>query len=130
MLSGNQFGNACATLMAGILCAAALSAQPGKLLGPAQQSAMQDSNLKPALPGALAGVGIDQRLNQQLPLDVNLKDEYGRDVKLRDFFKAGKPVILAPVNPPPTFPAIATAITSVVSPRLSPTAPILVRRPV
>jgi len=97
MLSGNQFGNACATLMAGILCAAALSAQPGKLLGPAQQSAMQDSNLKPALPGALAGVGIDQRLNQQLPLDVNLKDEYGRDVKLRDFFKAGKPVILAPV---------------------------------
>jgi len=97
MLSGNQFGNVCATLMAGILCAAALSAQPGKLLGPAQQSAMQDSNLKPALPGALAGVGIDQRLNQQLPLDVNLKDEYGRDVKLRDFFKAGKPVILAPV---------------------------------
>jgi hypothetical protein len=28
---------------------------------------MQDSNLKPALPGALAGVGIDQKLDQQVP---------------------------------------------------------------
>ena len=75
--------------------AATLPAQ--KLLGPPTQSAMQDSNLKPALPGALAGVGIDQKLNQQLPLDVNLRDEFGRDVKLRDYFKSGKPVLLAPV---------------------------------
>lgn len=80
-----------------LFCALTLSAQPGQLLGPAQQSAMQDSNLRPALPGALAGVGIDQKLDQQLPLDVTLRDEYGRDVKLRDFFQAGKPVILAPV---------------------------------
>jgi protein SCO1 len=80
-----------------VFSAAILAAQPGQLLGPAQQSAMQDSNLKPALPGALAGVGIDQKLSQQLPLDVNLKDEFGRDVKLRDYFKSGKPVILAPV---------------------------------
>ena len=77
--------------------AATLSAQPGQLLGPAQQSAMQDANLKPALPGALEGVGIDQRLNSQLPLDVNLRDEYGRNVKLRDYFQSGKPVLLAPV---------------------------------
>jgi protein SCO1/2 len=80
-----------------VVLAATLSAQPGQLLGPAQQSAMQDSSLKPALPGALAGVGIDQKLDQQLPLDVMLKDEYGRDVKLRDYFHAGKPVLLAPV---------------------------------
>jgi protein SCO1/2 len=77
--------------------AAGLYAQPGQLLGPAQQSAMQDSNLKPALPGSLIGVGIDQKLNQQLPLDANLRDEYGRDVKLRDYFHAGKPVLLVPV---------------------------------
>jgi protein SCO1/2 len=32
-----------------------------------------------------------------LPLDVVLKAEFGRDVKLREFFKPGKPVILAPV---------------------------------
>ena len=31
---------------------------------------MQDSNLKPALPGALQGVGIDQKLDQQVPLDL------------------------------------------------------------
>ena len=68
-----------------------------KLLGPLTQSAMQDSNLKPALPSALEGVGIDQRLDHQLPLDVNLKDEFGRNVKLRDYFKPGKPVLLAPV---------------------------------
>jgi protein SCO1/2 len=91
MFSGIQFVTAAA------LAAASLHAQPGKLLGPAQQSAMQDSNLKPALPGALEGVGIDQKLNAQLPLDVNLKDEYGREVKLRDYFKPGKPVLLVPV---------------------------------
>jgi hypothetical protein len=58
---------------------------------------MQDSNLKPALPGALVGVGIDQRLDQQVSLDLTFKDEAGRDVPLSSFFKRGKPVILAPV---------------------------------
>jgi protein SCO1/2 len=58
---------------------------------------MQDSNLKPALPGALQGVGIDQRLDQQVSLDLMFKDEAGRDVPLSSFFHRGKPVILAPV---------------------------------
>ena len=58
---------------------------------------MQDSNLKPALPGALQGVGIDQRLDQEVSLDLMFKDEAGRDVPLSSFFKRGKPVILAPV---------------------------------
>ena len=58
---------------------------------------MQDTNLKPALPGALQGVGIDQRLDQQVSLDLMFKDEAGRDVPLSSFFKRGKPVILAPV---------------------------------
>src|ERR1700716_970788 len=79
-----------------LLTATLASAQPN-FLGRAKQSAMQDSNLKPALPGGLAGVGIDQKLDQQIPLDVTFKDEFGRTVALRDFFKAGKPVILAPV---------------------------------
>src|SRR5438477_11059333 len=68
-----------------------------KILGPARQSHMQDSNLKTALPNGLAGVGIDQKLDQQIPLDLNFKDEFGRTVPLRSFFKSGKPVILAPV---------------------------------
>src|SRR5689334_14797094 len=86
-----------------VLCVSALNpistafAQPGQLLGPAAQSKMQDANLKPALPGALQGVGIDQRLDQQVSLDLMFKDEAGRDVPLSWFFKRGKPVILAPV---------------------------------
>src|ERR1035437_2606968 len=80
-----------------LLSAGAAFAQPGQLLGPAQQSRMQDSNLKPALPGALAGVGIDQRLDQQGSLDLLFKDEAGRDAPLSSFFQRGKPVILAPV---------------------------------
>ena len=85
-----------------VLCVSALNlfsafAQPGKLLGPAQQSRMQDANLKPALPGALVGIGIDQRLDQQISLDLAFKDEAGREVPLSSFFQRGKPVILAPV---------------------------------
>ena len=89
------------TPWSGVVLALALAAvgfaQPGQLLGPAQQSRMQDSNLKPALPGALQGVGIDQRLDQQVPLDLMFKDESGGDVPLSSFFKRGKPVILVPV---------------------------------
>ena len=82
-----------ATMLAG---SGAAVAQPGQLLGPPAQSlSMQDSNLKPALPGALQGVGIDQRLDQQIPLDLMFKDEAGRPVKLGSFFEKGKPVILA-----------------------------------
>jgi protein SCO1/2 len=77
------------------LTAAALHAQPGQLLGPPQQSAMQDTNLKPALPGALQGVGIDQKLDQQVPLNLVFTDEYGKPAPLAIYFHSGKPVILA-----------------------------------
>jgi protein SCO1/2 len=79
------------------LAAVAASAQPGQP-APAQPSiSMQDSNLRPALPGALQGVGIDQNLNVQLPLDLTFRDELGRTVALATYFRGGKPVILAPV---------------------------------
>ena len=45
-------------------------------------------------PADLANVGIDQRLNQQVPLDLEFKDETGKTVKLGDYFQSGKPVIL------------------------------------
>jgi protein SCO1/2 len=53
-------------------------------------------NVRPqgSLPEALRDIGIDQRLNEQLPLDLDFRDESGRDVKLREYFN-GKPVILA-----------------------------------
>jgi protein SCO1/2 len=44
--------------------------------------------------GILDNVGIDQALNAQLPLDVPLRDETGKDIVLRDYF-GEKPVILA-----------------------------------
>jgi len=46
------------------------------------------------LPSALKNVGIDQKLNEQVPLDSVFKDEQGHDVRLGQFFK-GKPVVLS-----------------------------------
>jgi protein SCO1/2 len=74
---------------------AAAMAQPGQL-APAQPTlSMQDSSLKPVLPGALQGVGIDQKLDQQVPLNLVFHDEAGRDVPLSTYFTGKKPVILA-----------------------------------
>ena len=46
------------------------------------------------LPKALNDVGIDQKLNEQLPLDLVFRDENGRSVRLNDYF-GKKPVVLA-----------------------------------
>ena len=47
-----------------------------------------------AKPGILQKIGIDQKIGQQLPLDLTFKDEQGRDVRLGEFF-TGRPVVLA-----------------------------------
>ena len=47
------------------------------------------------LPPALKEVGIEQRLGEQLPLDTDVKDENGKVVKLGEYFKSGRPVIVA-----------------------------------
>jgi protein SCO1/2 len=47
-----------------------------------------------ALPMAVQGVGIDQNLNAQIPLELNFKDETGQAVRLGQYFR-GKPVVLA-----------------------------------
>jgi len=73
----------------------AVWAQPGQP-APAQPSAMRDSNSKPApLPAALEGVNIEQRLNQQVPLNLVFRDEYGRSLPLSTYFNGNKPVLLA-----------------------------------
>jgi len=46
------------------------------------------------LPTALRDVKIEQKLDQQLPLDLSFRDERGRDVKLGEYF-GHKPVVLA-----------------------------------
>ena len=60
-------------------------------------SSFQDQTTAPAsqvTPAILKGVGIDQRLNQPVPLDLQFKDENGNTVKLGDYFQSGRPVIL------------------------------------
>ena len=52
----------------------------------------QPANERPA---ALREVGLDQKLNGQLPLDAMFKDENGRDVALGEYFGKGRPVVLA-----------------------------------
>jgi protein SCO1/2 len=49
---------------------------------------------KTVAPPGLEGVGIDQRLNEQVPLQLTFKDEQGKTVKLGDYFHDGRPVIL------------------------------------
>jgi protein SCO1 len=47
-----------------------------------------------ALPMAVQGVGIDQNLNAQIPLELTFKDETGQAVRLGQYFH-DKPVVLA-----------------------------------
>jgi protein SCO1/2 len=46
------------------------------------------------LPEGVRNVGIDQRLNEQLPLDIQFRNEEGRLVNLGQFFQ-DKPVVLS-----------------------------------
>jgi protein SCO1/2 len=46
-----------------------------------------------ALPASLREVGFVQRLNEQVPLDLDFRNETGRVVKVAEYFR-GKPVIL------------------------------------
>jgi protein SCO1/2 len=47
-------------------------------------------------PGILSKIGIDQRLNEKVPLDLPFVDENGREVRLGDYF-GKRPVLLAMV---------------------------------
>ena len=45
-------------------------------------------------PEEFDGVGITEKLDAQLPLELSFVDEHGKSVKLGDYFIEGKPVIL------------------------------------
>jgi protein SCO1 len=51
------------------------------------------ASAQPGLPPALREVGFDQKLNEQVPLDLEFNDEAGRTVRLADYCH-DKPVIL------------------------------------
>lgn len=82
----SRFRGALAVAFAMMLVAAVASAQS---MGPPEAGIRADE--KPAL---LKDIGIDQRLNEPLPLDLPLKDESGRPVRLGNYF-GQRPVILA-----------------------------------
>lgn len=48
-------------------------------------------------PESLRGIGFEQRLNEQIPLDAVFRDERGREIRLGDYFNQVRPVLLAPV---------------------------------
>jgi protein SCO1/2 len=57
------------------------------------QGPVQDIGVRPSL---LKEVGIDQKLNQSIPLDLVFHDEHGKQVRLGEYF-GQKPVILSMV---------------------------------
>lgn len=79
------------------LAATAALAQPGQPAPMQPSRSLQDSSLQLQIPGSLQGVGIDQKLDQQLPLQLMFRDEFGRSVPLSSFFHDKRPVVLAPV---------------------------------
>jgi protein SCO1/2 len=60
----------------------------------AMQAVGQPEDRRPPLPLALRDVGIDQRLNDQAPLDLVFRDETGASNPLSTFF-GRRPVVLA-----------------------------------
>lgn len=60
---------------------------------PAPQTGWQDGSTNQKI-SILDKVGIDQRLNQQVPLDLTFVDENGKQVQLGQYF-GSKPVLLA-----------------------------------
>src|ERR1700733_9528236 len=75
----------------GLLAVAAGLALPARPVAAQLSDPMQSVGVRPDL---LKDVGIDQKLNQQVPLDLIFHDENGNTVKLGQFF-GQKPVILS-----------------------------------
>lgn len=64
------------------------------LCGAATAQYFTSPETKTIAPPGLSGVGLDQKLNEQVPLDLTFRDEQGRTVKLGDYFHSGRPVVL------------------------------------
>lgn len=73
-----------------ILCAAALFF-PALASAQLTDDPIQNIGVRPEL---LKDVGVDQKLNESIPLDLQFSDENGKPVELRQYF-GSKPVILS-----------------------------------
>ncbi len=84
------------TLPAVLLAILLVTAPAGAF--PSRSAAGSDTSIVPTtqMPGPLREVGFDQRLNEQVPLDLPFRDEAGRSVRLGEYFapKSDRPVIL------------------------------------
>jgi protein SCO1 len=73
-----------------LFCAASAYAQPSPPMNvPPPGKAATD-----VVP-ILRDVGVDQKLDQQVPLDLKFTDSTGKDVTLREYFTGKRPVVLA-----------------------------------
>lgn len=90
------------TLALAVVATAALSAPSQKtehyaspLYSPKYYDPTSEASQSSGLPPVLKRVGIEQKLGANLPLDAELKDEDGKAVRLGDYFRSGRPVIVA-----------------------------------
>jgi protein SCO1/2 len=86
-------------LVSSLTCISSVSAQKSEhynspLYAPKTYDPTQEGTIN-GLPKTLDNVGIEQKLDSQLPLDAEFKNEDGKIVKLGEYFGKGRPVILA-----------------------------------
>jgi len=95
-LAGNQRRTAfCLLLTACCFLPAVVNGQrPPGPSSPLYGARPEAGNVSTGLPAALRDVGIEQKLDHQLPLDLVFRDETGQSVKLGQYF-GQKPVVLA-----------------------------------
>jgi protein SCO1/2 len=79
-----------------LFCAIAVFAQAGPPgpSSPLYGARPETGSVSTGLPTALKDVGIDQKLDQKLPLDLTFRDESGATVKLGKYF-GHKPIVLS-----------------------------------
>lgn len=87
----------CCFVLLIITCSLPVWAQPGvpRVDSPLYGQRPEIGEPATGLPRALQKVSFEQRLNEQLPLDLVFRDETGREVKLAEYFNHGRPVILS-----------------------------------
>lgn len=57
-------------------------------------SNLVQAELNDAIPKNLTGVGVDEKLDTEIPLDIEFSDDRGRQVSIGKLLESGKPIIL------------------------------------
>ena len=94
-----RLASSCLLLLPSAVCVLLFVTPAFAQLVPKQNSPLyggrpENGPVATGLPKALQNVGIDQKLNQQVPLDLNLRDENGQVVTLGKYFDK-RPVVLS-----------------------------------